>query len=213
MVEEQEKATKNKHTDTKSALENPDTHLAISEEYTQHPITPKKLDTHLATSTEHAQHQTAPKPADDYHAGSENGTQHQTAVKTMHAGRNDDRSGNGPPAVIELSDDGLEEGSEKGPQTQPTTIGRDQPFGQRVGKARTATLTPADKDLVKRMKKGFDDADCTQRGDGKRNKGIADAQIAYDEAMALRERDEVAVEDQIGEEDALTDPDQRARAM
>ena len=125
----------------------------------------------------------------------------------MHAGRNSDGSGNGLPAVIELSDNGSEEGSEKGPQTQSTTIGRDQPFGQRAGKARTATLTPADKDLVKRIKKGFDDADCTQRGDGKRNKGIADAQIAHDEAMALRERDEVAVEDQIGEEDALTDPD------
>ena len=47
----------------------------------------------------------------------------------------------------------------------------------------------------------------------KRDEGIADAQVEHDKAMALREKDEVAAEDQIGEEDTLTDPDERARAM
>ena len=201
-------------TQGQGTLENPDTHLATSKEHTQHPITLENLNTHLATSKEHTQHQTAPKPTDDYHAGSENGTQHQTASKIVHAGRNNDGSGDGPPAVIELSDDGSEEDSEKGSQTQSTTIGRDQPFRQTAGKARPTSLTPADKELVKRMKKGFDDARIAHNEVmAKRDKGIADAQITHNEAIALREKDKVAAEDQIDEEDTLTNPDKRARAM
>ena len=47
----------------------------------------------------------------------------------------------------------------------------------------------------------------------KRDKGIVDSQTAHDEAMALREKDEVAAEDQIGVDDTLTDPEERATAM
>ena len=47
----------------------------------------------------------------------------------------------------------------------------------------------------------------------KRDEGTADAQVVRDEAMALREEDEYAAEVQIGEEDTLTDTDERARAM
>ena len=191
---------------------------------TQHQSTRENPDTHLATSKEHTQHQTAPKPADDH----QNGTQKQTASKTVHAGRKDGGSGGGPPTMIvlssrevsseeiseESSDENAEENSDKGPQTQPTTIGRHQPFGQTAGKAQGVPLTPADIELVKRVKKGYDDVRIAHnKVMAKRDKGIVDAQIAHDEAMALREKEEVAAEDQIGMDNTLTDPEETATAM
>ena len=71
-----------------------------------------------------------------------------------------------------------------------------------------------DNELMEQIKKDFNNAQIIYNEViAKYNKRIADAQIAYNKVMALREKDKVAVENQIGEENTLIDLDKKAKIM
>ena len=80
--------------------------------------------------------------------------------KTIYMGRKDNGSGSSYlPIIIVLSEEeSLDNSLKKGLQTQPTTIGCDQPFGQTAEKAQCVTLIDTDNELVKQIKKSFNNA-------------------------------------------------------
>ena len=90
------------------------------------------------------------KNPDSYYVTFKEHTQYPITPKTVHVGRKDDGSGGGclPVIVVLSEEESSDNGLEKGLQTQPTIIGRDQPFGQIAGKAWRVTLMRADNELV-----------------------------------------------------------------
>ena len=155
----------------------------------------KNLDTHPATTIQ------------EY-------TQEPTASETIYAERKVNQSTkNITPDTVSISstEETLENVLEMGPQTSPSKF-RYSPTQIACDAQHWAfNTTPKDKELVKRIQKGFSDALVTHHtAMAQRDEGIINAQTIYNKAMAQRDEDK---EDTISEDDIFTDQNKRVITM